>query len=286
MHYSAHPCTEVVGASKALGRVIDVSCPCVRVACLLAFGLWIGLLVRQCRDERRARRRRSRPGAGDADLLPVPGDRPRPGQYGYVEEEYFVSGDAFRYIDRRATTGTKNLTGGPNNDGAFPYKTRIVVRRPIDPTDFNGTTVLEWYNVTAGFDVEWNWFNDPEYMMRHGYAWVGVSAQNSGVNQLRNWNATRYGTAGGNLNVNPTGAGTDDALLRHLRLGREGAAGGTRPDPMGGLRPTRSSPPASRSPAAGSTPTTTTIQPIHELIDSFLITVATASCAPTGPRTR
>ena len=84
-------------------------------------------------------------------------------QYGYIEEEYFVSGNGYRYSTGGLTTGTKNVTGGANNDGAFPYKTRIVVRRPIDEADSNGTTVLEWYNVTGGFDAEWNWFNDPYY---------------------------------------------------------------------------------------------------------------------------
>ena len=72
--------------------------------------------------------------------------------------------------------------------------------------------------------------------MSHGYTWVGVSAQNSGVNQLRTWNANRYGAAGGNLNVNPTGAGTDDlsydifaSVAKALKGGYSGA------DPMGGL---------------------------------------------------
>ena len=34
-----------------------------------------------------------------------------------------------------------------------PYRTRIVVVRPQDPTQFNGTVVLEWLNVSSGFDT-------------------------------------------------------------------------------------------------------------------------------------
>src|SRR5690349_12265591 len=45
--------------------------------------------------------------------------------YGYVEKEYYVTGNAFTYSGTTGlTTGTKVTTGGPNNDGAFPYKTR------------------------------------------------------------------------------------------------------------------------------------------------------------------
>jgi hypothetical protein len=100
---------------------------------------------------------------------------------GYVEEEFYVDGLA----DGFATDGTAGAVD-------VPYRTRIVVRRPVDDRDFNGTVLLEWQNVTAGYDLDALW--SPDHMMRSGYAWVGVSAQRVGVNQLRGWSPARYGS--------------------------------------------------------------------------------------------
>ena len=97
---------------------------------------------------------------------------------GYVEEEYFIEGTANTYTTPTGATGTI-LTS--NN----PYKTRIVVRRPADKARFNGTVLVEWYNVTNGFDAENMWFFSWEHVMRSGYAWVGVSAQKVGVDRLK-----------------------------------------------------------------------------------------------------
>ena len=59
-------------------------------------------------------------------------------EYGYTEEEYFLSGiglDVQHHGGPVNVTGTKLTTGGPNENGTYPFKTRIVVRRPIDPCD-------------------------------------------------------------------------------------------------------------------------------------------------------
>lgn len=100
---------------------------------------------------------------------------------GYVEEEFFVEGTA------RGYDGSK-----PNGQTAA-YKTRILVRRPISARRFNGTTVVEWFNVTGGYDAEWDWFNSHEYFTRRGWTWVGVSAQYVGATALKQYNGTRYG---------------------------------------------------------------------------------------------
>ncbi len=126
--------------------------------------------------------------------------------YGYQEDEYFITGLGYTYNTSGAVnvTGSKIVTGGPNSDGTFPFKTRIVVRRPSNPANFNGKVVVEWNNVTAGYDLEANWFGDPYYLLKNGYAWVGVSAQAVGTNYLKNtFNPTRY--AG--LEVGPAGDG-------------------------------------------------------------------------------
>jgi len=105
---------------------------------------------------------------------------------GYVEEEYFISGTANQYsFPTAGADATVRTTGNP-------YTTRIVVRRPADRANFNGTVLVEWYNVTNGFDAENVWFFGWEHILRAGYAWVGVSAQQVGVNALKRWNTTRY----------------------------------------------------------------------------------------------
>jgi hypothetical protein len=116
---------------------------------------------------------------------------------GYVEEEYFISGTANRYLTSGTATGTVQ-------DSGHAYKTRIVVRRPANEAKFNGTVLVEWYNVSNGFDAENLWFFGWEHILRAGYAWVGVSAQRVGVNELKAWNPARYGeldvTKGGTIN--------------------------------------------------------------------------------------
>jgi hypothetical protein len=114
---------------------------------------------------------------------------------GYVEEEFYLAGLA----DGFAASGTPVGTD-------VPYRTRIVVRRPVDDADFNGTVLMEWQNVTAGYDLDALW--SPAHVMRFGYAWVGVSAQRVGVNQLRGWSPTRYGS----LDVTGGGAYVADEL--------------------------------------------------------------------------
>ena len=134
-------------------------------------------------------------------------------KYGYVEEEFFLEGTATRYdIGAIAFAGTEPNPVAAVVDRGHPYKTRLVVRRPREPRRFNGTAVLEWYNVTNLYDVEIDWFQSHEFLMRNGYAWVGVSAQNAGiatpVTGLRAWSPARYGT----LDVTAGGTVAGDAL--------------------------------------------------------------------------
>ena len=132
---------------------------------------------------------------------------------GYVEEEFYVSGVADAY----ATDGAKLAS-------SVPYRTRVIVRRPVSADDFNGTVLVEWQNVTAGYDLDalWN-----RRHVREGYAWVGVSAQRVGVNQLRGWSPTRYGT------LDVTGAGL--FLTDQLSYDIYADAARALPDLLGGL---------------------------------------------------
>jgi hypothetical protein len=98
---------------------------------------------------------------------------------GYVGEEWFVSGTATSYA----------IDGERSRDGRWeaaraeqaPFKTRMLTRRPADPARFNGTVVVEWFNVSGGLDAAPDWMFLHRHLIREGFAWVGVSAQKAGI---------------------------------------------------------------------------------------------------------
>ncbi len=116
---------------------------------------------------------------------------------GYQKKEFFLSGTAQSYTPSLPlpTDGKLVVTADPEVAGGN-YKTRLVVLRPIDAGQFNGTVIVEWLNVTAGADVPTDWIMARNEFIRSGYAYVGVSAQAVGVNALKTGAATaaRYGT--------------------------------------------------------------------------------------------
>ena len=122
---------------------------------------------------------------------------------GYVEEEFFLTGTAKTYEIAR-----EQMSNAVPSDGSHPFKTRIVVRRPATAAKFNGTVVVEWTNVSEGFDNEVEWFHSQEHFVRSGYAWVGVSAQNVGVTALKQRMGERYAS----LDVTDGGAVMGDGL--------------------------------------------------------------------------
>ena len=86
------------------------------------------------------------------------------GDVGYVVEELVCSGVASSAAGDRA-----------------PYTTRLVVHRPVDPARANGVVVVEWLNVSGGFDVPAFWLWTHRHLVRGGFTWVGVTAQHVGV---------------------------------------------------------------------------------------------------------
>jgi len=118
---------------------------------------------------------------------------------GYVEQEFLMTGTAGIYSLSSPGLWTVQLTVRQ------AYATRVLVRRPSDPAKFNGTVVVEWLNVTAGYDIDAEWAEAGAYFRRTGYAWVGVSAQAAGVNALVKWDPARYSS----LNVLDDGQSYD-----------------------------------------------------------------------------
>jgi hypothetical protein len=97
---------------------------------------------------------------------------------GWVEEELALSGFATTYKSEAdlPTDGRFDLTTAFEE----PYSTRVVVRRP-PAGDFNGTVLVEWLNVSGGFDAHPDYSYLADEILRAGYAWVGVSAQYVGI---------------------------------------------------------------------------------------------------------
>jgi hypothetical protein len=126
--------------------------------------------------------------------------------YGYVEQEFFFSGTANTYATPAAGKAAEIATSGT------AYRSRLLVRRPARQSRFNGVVIVEWFNVTNGYDTDVLWLYEKAFFIREGYAWVGVSAQNVGVagspNGLKTWSPNRYGT----LDVTAGGTVGGDAL--------------------------------------------------------------------------
>ncbi|MGC4062075.1 MAG: alpha/beta hydrolase domain-containing protein [Aquabacterium sp.] len=110
---------------------------------------------------------------------------------GYLEEEFFLRGQAQAYTRDGEWEKDGKWAVKPHG-AAQAYETRLLVRRPKDPARFNGIVVVEWLNTTMGFDLDGGWILTHDEIEREGYAWVGVSAEAPGVQALKAANATRY----------------------------------------------------------------------------------------------
>ncbi len=113
-------------------------------------------------------------------------------EVGYERSEFLVVQAAQSYSSAAPLTTDGKWTVTPDPD-TEQFRTRLVVHRPSDPADFNGTVIVEWMNVTSGSDLANEWIMAHNQYVREGSAWIGVSAQAVGVNQLRTANPDRYG---------------------------------------------------------------------------------------------
>jgi Alpha/beta hydrolase domain len=146
-----------------------------------------------------------------------------------TEAEYFFSGSATAY-DKDGAWGVDGVWNVKPSRTA-PYKGRMLVRRPADPSRFNGVLIVEWLNVTALQEGAADYGQMKEEIERSGYAWAGIGAQASGINAprsgLKAWDAERYGSL-----QHPGDAFSYDIFTQAAQalLHPQGA------DPLGGLR--------------------------------------------------
>lgn len=149
--------------------------------------------------------------------------------FGYVEEEFFYEGTGNTYAAAEPGKNAEITKSG------IPFRSRILVRRPASQARFNGVVVVEWLNVTNGYDTDVLWLYQKEFFIREGYAWVGVSAQDGGVsrepNGIKVWSPGRYGT------LDLTAGGTvTDASLNFDIYSQAGTAVRHVPEVLGGLK--------------------------------------------------
>jgi hypothetical protein len=120
--------------------------------------------------------------------------------FGYVEEEFFVTGVATDYVSDADLSVDGKWSVSPRDTAA--YTTRLLVRRPTARKRFNDTVVVEWLNVSGGFDAAPDWTATHTMLLRDGFVWIGVSAQYIGVSggppldrhlALKEVNPVRYG---------------------------------------------------------------------------------------------
>ena len=186
--------------------------------------------------------------------------------YGYTEEEFFIAGTGNVFSQPELATGLIKSSG-------HPFKTRLVVRRPA-PQKFNGVVVVEWLNVTGGPDKDIDWWQSGEHLMRSGYAYVAVSAQQMGIDTLKKWSSVRYG----GLDMTSAGTVDNDALSFDafaavgrgiFRRGEVSGSGAT--DILDGLRAEQIIATGHSQSASRLATYINSIHPLEPLFDGFMV---------------
>jgi hypothetical protein len=214
---------------------------------------------------------------GSATATPLP--------EAWVEEERVAAGTAtsYRSDGPLPEDGRFELSEGTSAD----YRTRVVVRRPAEPADFNGTVVVEWLNVSAGLDAGPDYTFAADELHRGGYAWAGVSVQHMGVEGgpvavsvraaegvagrgLKGIDPARYGSLS-----HPGDAYAYDIYTQVARAIRTG-------DLLGDLEPERVLALGESQSGFMLTTYADGVQPLTRAFDGFLIHSRGASAAPLG----
>jgi hypothetical protein len=197
---------------------------------------------------------------------------------GYVEEEFFIAGDATTYRPVAGSEWNRDGTWQADPSGTMPFKTRFLVYRPADPKAFNGTVIVCWNNVTAGYEL---FHGESPEVLEGGYVYVGATAQRVGVHGfpanpqgLAAWDPQRYGE----LDI-PSDAGSYDI---YAQIGR--AVGPRRDrsgiDPLGGLD-VKKVIAIGASQSAGRLATyMNAIHPLDRVFDGFMLQIYFGAGAP------
>jgi hypothetical protein len=161
--------------------------------------------------------------------------------------------------------------------GSQPYASRLLERRPIDPSRFSGVVYVSWLNVSAAVDADPLWAQVGDEVVREGAAWVGVSAQSLGIEGplgAKRWDPARYG----DLSLNGDGP-SYDVFTQAAALLRAGGAS----DPLGDLAGERHLVAIGGSQSAQRLVTyIDALQPTTHAFDGFLLVSRFRGAAPLG----
>ncbi len=178
---------------------------------------------------------------------------------GYEKSQFFVSGTASSFVPASPLRSDGKWT--VSTGASASYETRIAVYRPIDPKKFNGMVMVEWLNVSGGTDDAPEWTMSHDELIREGFAWVGVSAQQVGVDSAKTTDPAQYSSLS-----HPGDSFSYDIFSQAGRAVRDDAA-----VILGGLRP-HALIAAGESQSAGRLMTyTDAVQPIAHVYQGFLV---------------
>ncbi|MEM1111765.1 MAG: alpha/beta hydrolase domain-containing protein [Pseudomonadota bacterium] len=107
-----------------------------------------------------------------------------PESVGFQRTEFFLEGEATAYSNVNALGEDGQWDVEPST--MAPYRSRIVVYAPSTASDFSGTVVVEWQNVSAGFETAPVWYAAHTEALRQGHVWIFVSAQLEGIEGAQN----------------------------------------------------------------------------------------------------
>lgn len=114
----------------------------------------------------------------------------------YTEEEFLVTGTAYRYKyfddEGQQAYVERDLEAGPILSPGG-YTTRLLIRRPSNPEDFNGVVYLEILNATARYDGAPMWNLTSRAMMDAGAAWAGITYSDRSAEFMRDiWGTANF----------------------------------------------------------------------------------------------
>lgn len=183
-------------------------------------------------------------------------------KYDYIEEEYFLSGTAQSCQPVGELAGDGRWTIEMQN--AEPYETRILVRRPADADRFNGTVIVEWADMSNGYELT---YSEAQGIYENGFAYVSVTAEREGVDSLREWDHERYG----DLSIPNAGMAYDIFTQAAQAIGPHRQAGVN--DPMDGLEVKRMVAVGVSDAGSAVLSYANAVQPVENTFDALIIAV-------------
>jgi hypothetical protein len=201
-------------------------------------------------------------GASTSDLAAV----------GYVEEEYFLDGEATHFVLAPGTSYRRDGRWAVTEGVRSRYRTRFLVRRPMAQEDFCGTVIVNWNNVSLGFEFLTGMSSE---VIASGSAWVGATVQTIGLTGfpgvgpegLLEWDPERYGS----LTIADDDASFDVFTQVAAAVGPNRPTGAV--DPMAGLVVDRVLAAGESQSACRLATYFNAVQPRDQVFDGFLLVV-------------